>query len=391
MSAGASPSGIRALVLTLSVLASPACAARYGELEIRVVDQDTGQPVAVRMRLNNARGRSYLPRSLTAWHDHFVLDGKAVLRLPPGQYTFQMHRGPEYRVRTGHFTIEPGATDNTQVDMQRFVNMREAGWWAGDLYVPRPLRDVPLLIRAEDLHVVPVVTWSDPPDRASDRQSPRAVLLQAEPDRFYHLMAGRHHGDGGSLLVFQLDAPLAVNQPPGELPGPLDFPTQARQHPHVHIDLPSPFAWDMPLWVSAGQIDSIGVASATCGRTGRWTRNRARGIAIDCCFPRPTGSAAGQRPFTITCSTVACASAHAGSGSGVQPNPVGYNRVYVHCGKELTYDKWWEGLRGTCGDHQRAAHAAIGQRPAAGPRVPRLPGGFRGTEHHTAPGHARQD
>src|SRR5262249_41953180 len=39
----------------------------------------------------------------------------------------------------------------------------------------------------------------------------------------------------------------------------------------------------------------------------------------------------------------------AGSASGVLPNPVGYNRVYVHVGKELTWEKWWEGLRaGRC-------------------------------------------
>src|SRR5262249_54223774 len=35
----------------------------------------------------------------------------------------------------------------------------------------------------------------------------------------------------------------------------------------------------------------------------------------------------------------------AGSASGVLPNPVGYNRVYVHVGKELTWEKWWAGLR----------------------------------------------
>jgi hypothetical protein len=35
----------------------------------------------------------------------------------------------------------------------------------------------------------------------------------------------------------------------------------------------------------------------------------------------------------------------AGSASGVLPNPVGYDRVYVHVGKELTWEKWWEGLR----------------------------------------------
>ena len=35
----------------------------------------------------------------------------------------------------------------------------------------------------------------------------------------------------------------------------------------------------------------------------------------------------------------------AGSASGVLRNPVGYNRVYVFCGEELTYERWWEGLR----------------------------------------------
>ncbi len=35
----------------------------------------------------------------------------------------------------------------------------------------------------------------------------------------------------------------------------------------------------------------------------------------------------------------------AGSASGVLPNPVGYNRVYVHLGRDFSYDQWWEGLR----------------------------------------------
>jgi hypothetical protein len=35
----------------------------------------------------------------------------------------------------------------------------------------------------------------------------------------------------------------------------------------------------------------------------------------------------------------------AGSASGVLPNPVGYDRVYVHLDGELNYEKWWEGLK----------------------------------------------
>ncbi len=35
----------------------------------------------------------------------------------------------------------------------------------------------------------------------------------------------------------------------------------------------------------------------------------------------------------------------AGSAAGVLPNPVGYNRVYVHLDGELTWDAWWQGLK----------------------------------------------
>ncbi len=35
----------------------------------------------------------------------------------------------------------------------------------------------------------------------------------------------------------------------------------------------------------------------------------------------------------------------AGSGSGQSPNPVGYNRVYVHVDGPLGYEKWWQQLR----------------------------------------------
>jgi hypothetical protein len=35
----------------------------------------------------------------------------------------------------------------------------------------------------------------------------------------------------------------------------------------------------------------------------------------------------------------------AGSGSGLNNNPVGYNRMYVHCGEDFSYDSWWENFR----------------------------------------------
>jgi hypothetical protein len=35
----------------------------------------------------------------------------------------------------------------------------------------------------------------------------------------------------------------------------------------------------------------------------------------------------------------------AGSASGVLPNPVGYDRLYVQLDGELSYEKWWDGLK----------------------------------------------
>jgi hypothetical protein len=57
----------------------------------------------------------------------------------------------------------------------------------------------------------------------------------------------------------------------------------------------------------------------------------------------------------------------AGSASGVLPNPVGYNRVYVHCGEEFSYERWWEGLR--------AGNVVVTNGPMMRPRVNgQLPG-----------------
>ena len=35
----------------------------------------------------------------------------------------------------------------------------------------------------------------------------------------------------------------------------------------------------------------------------------------------------------------------AGSGSGESPNPVGYNRVYVHLDGDFSYQAWWKNFR----------------------------------------------
>ncbi len=368
-----------AIAVALLLLALPAFAANE-QLELRVVDQETLRPLAARMHLKNARGVFVKPPKAPFWKDHFVFDGVIVLELPQGPYTFELETGPEYRLQTGSFQINRGATDTKTVEMSRFVEMKKEGWWSGELHIHRPPQDIELLMRAEDLHIGPVITWWNNQNLFKDKRQPEELLVQFDGDRYYRLLAGEDEREGGALLYFNLDEPLAIAGSSREYPSPMKFLLSARERPagksRLHIDVEKPFWWDMPVWVASGQVDSIGLANNHQHRDGMmdaeaWGRPRPMGR-----FSDPLGNARWSQFIyyqLLNCGLRIPPSA--GSASGVLPNPVGYNRVYVHCGNELTWDKWFENLR--------LGRVMVTNGPMLRPRV----FGAGGPEEGALPGH----
>ena len=141
-----------------------------GQLTIEVVDSETGRPIAARMHLKNARGRTVTLRQpgTAEFGGHFYIDGSRALPLRVGQYTFEIDAGPEYRTQSGHFEIERHADDSKRIEMKRFANLRDEGWYGGDLDVGRRAADLPLITRAEGLGIAPVQeTGSRPASRRS--------------------------------------------------------------------------------------------------------------------------------------------------------------------------------------------------------------------------------
>ena len=331
--------------VAILLIAASAWAAN-GQLEIRVVDKDTGEPVAVRMHLRDAKGKPVKPPRVPAWQDHFVFGGKILLSLPPGNYTFEMERGHEYRDQSGYFMISSGASDSKLVEMRRFVDVKKEGWWSGDLHIHRSPQDIELLMLAEDLHFAPVITWWNDNNTWAKQKQPDRPLVEFGEKRFYHLMAGEDERGGGALLYFQLPEPLAIAGAKREYPSQVDFMKQAKRFPNAHIDIEKPFWWDMPVWIASRRADTIGIAHNHMQRDGVLP-NEAWGKPRDTAFyPNPQGN--GRWTLDIYYHLLNCGlrlPPSAGSASGVLPNPVGYNRVYVHCDGEPTWEKWWEGLR----------------------------------------------
>jgi hypothetical protein len=98
---------------------------------------------------------------------------------------------------------------------------------------------------------------------------------------------------------------------------------------------------------------------------GRWTLDIYYHL-LNCGLRLPpiAGSGSGWAPTTTAAPGTAAAIKAAASGNF---NPVGYNRVYVFVDGELTWEKWWEGLR--------AGRAVVTNGPLLRPTVEGHPPG----------------
>ncbi len=333
-----------AAIMVVSVIPVCPLAASTGQLAISVIDKDTGKPIACRMHLIGPKKRPWKPDKVPFWNDHFALPGKIVLKLPLGEYSFVVERGPEYLDQSGHFTINNFADDSKQIVLQRFTNMAADGWWSGDVDVRRPVRDIELLMDADDLHVAQVITWRN--DKGVVGQVPKEPLVRFGGDCYYQVVGGAYTRPGTELLLFNLPAPLKLPPASAEYPPLVQPLLAAKEKANLWIDASRPYWWDLPLLVAAGQVDSIEIAHSGICRdsvikkdVGGKPRDRIR-------YPDPWGNA--QWSQHIYYQLLECGlriPPTAGSGSGQSPNPVGYNRVYVHVDGPMTYEKWWQQLR----------------------------------------------
>ncbi|MBI2823895.1 MAG: hypothetical protein HYX69_04285 [Planctomycetia bacterium] len=325
-----------------------------GELRVTVVDTETGKPIACRMHLKNAKGAPQKAPGAPFWRDHFVFPGKIALKLPKGTYTFELERGPEYVDRKGHFTINDGANDEQEIDLKRAVDMAAEGWWSGDLHVHRPAAEIRLLMQAEDLHVAPLITWWNERNLLPDGRPPKQPVVRFDGNRIYDLMGGEDERGGGALLFFNLKEPLPLVGPPKgtgaqkmEYPPSMKFLLAAREQESAWIDVEKPFWWDVPIWLASGKVDSIGLANNHMQRSGMYP-GEAWGRPRDTKrFPgaRGNGQWSEEIYYQVLDSGLRIPPS-AGSASGVLPNPVGYDRVYVWVDKnEFDYRAWWEAFK----------------------------------------------
>ncbi len=326
-------------------LAPLACAAS-GEVELRVADHDTHEPIAARLSLRNSKGRPVFGGNRQhVWKDHMLIEGAVVLTLAPGDYQFELESGPEYRTHRGTFQIQQGATDHHVLAMRRFIDMKARGWWSGDLQVRRAASDLPLIMQAEDLHIMAVEPPATPRRLTPGTLKPPAKPANADPQRIWSTQARSVSLPGGALGV----SPLTTSDASPAMPDASAWTDWLHPDPSPiwHRDLALPVSHELPVLLAHDAVASIRVADARWGRDQLTDLTLGRQPADPRRFRPPHGP--GLWTHEIYFHVLNCGfrlPPSAGSGAGINANPAGYNRVYVHCGEACDWPTWWQGLRG---------------------------------------------
>ena len=309
-----------------------------------------GADIECRIHLADANGRAQKAEGKPFWNNHFVCDGSVEVGVASGQYTWQIERGPEWTRAAGVVEIGRGEVTNVEVSLERHTSMNADGWYSGDMHVHRPVNDIPLLMKAEDLNIAPVITWWNLPNKNPAAAAKTAFTF--EQDRIYATHAGEDERQGGALIYIGLNRPLDLSVTSREFPSPMHFVTKARhQNSDVWIDIEKPFWWDVPTWLATGDMDSIGIAHNHMHRSGvlnneAWGKPRRPSADDDV---HANGLWTQEIYYHVLNSGLRIPPS-AGSASGVLPNSVGYNRVYTYLGQQpLTRDAWFDALKaGRC-------------------------------------------
>jgi hypothetical protein len=112
---------------------------RAAPVTLKILDED-GTPTGARFTIRDKIGRVYPYRSKRYVPDLFFqnhiyrYDGEAV-ELPPGEYTVDVARGPQYLKQQRVITVRDGSPSTERFDLKRWINPRALGFVSLDKHV----------------------------------------------------------------------------------------------------------------------------------------------------------------------------------------------------------------------------------------------------------------
>jgi hypothetical protein len=119
-------------------------------VHVRVNDATSGKPTPVRIRFSDDHGQYFAPLGrltrfalslendvggnlLLRGKEYAYIDGTCEIRLPPGPFHVEIHKGPEYEPVDTDLHLVPGKLA-LRFEIRRHADSRTEGWYAGDTH-----------------------------------------------------------------------------------------------------------------------------------------------------------------------------------------------------------------------------------------------------------------
>ncbi len=114
-----------------------------GRIRVKVVDE-MGELTAARLYVQASDGKGYSPRGEPIFYyplepsqgsqrdAFFVLVGETEFEVPAGEVQLTAVRGYEYRLNSKRVDVEPGATAEVTLQLERWTNWNQRGWFSGE-------------------------------------------------------------------------------------------------------------------------------------------------------------------------------------------------------------------------------------------------------------------
>lgn len=181
-----------------------------GTLRGVIVDARTDSPTPCSVAIVDAVGR--VQRESASFQDGFRCDGRFTKRLPAGAARVRVWRGFETRAVERVVTVPAGGETEIQVRLERSVDLRRRGWYAGDSHahmihgektIPVDFDFVALTARAEDLQYLSLAhAWAM--DEPTPEKLDAALRARSRPECMltWNLEAPKNYfrGDAGRCL-----------------------------------------------------------------------------------------------------------------------------------------------------------------------------------------------
>ncbi len=339
--------------------------AGYGTVIGTILDSSTNEPLLARIYAAGSDDSLYAAVDCLEYERpvfgprigytgrHFTTTGNTVtVHLPQGTAHIRIERGKEYIPLDEAVQIKAGKTVSKTFPLTRWISMADRGWYSGDTHVHRRLADLPDLLRAEDLNVaVPQTVWGNRREPDLDSWIAKADelgMISVDDLHVFSVLSHEIERFHASAVLMHFTGKTELTTSGHDERTPTNLSLMEQTHDAGgYCDLEKPMWPESHIDVAVGKGDFIGL----CNNHMLYKSYLPEHPRLRSEF-RPDYED-GIRGYTdyvldlyyafLNCGFKVMPSA--GSASGVLPNPLGYNRVYVRIDGEFSYEKWFDGLK----------------------------------------------